>query len=136
MTDLTIVSNEKGIGKLFLSKLMLKPEDLSGHPFFIGNQELKIGKDNIVTIPLKLMKNFGYLRTDGRYAVPIQISYRHVKGVKAVGGRIIKSPNLGKYLEIIKDGQSLPKAAVVDDIESLETLEPADIPEWTQSGDY
>lgn len=136
MSDLAIVSNEKGIGKLFLSKLMLKPEDLSGHPFFIGNHELKIGKDNIVTIPLKLMKKFGYLRSDGRYAVPIQISWRHVNGVKAAGGGIIKTPQLGKYLELIKDGQSLPKAAVVEDPSSLEVLHPADIPEWTQSGDY
>lgn len=135
MSDLAILSNEEGVGKLFLSKFMVKPEDFSGHTFYIGNQELKIGENNIVTIPLKIMEEIGYKRTDGRYVVPIQLSYRHVNKVKVVGGRIIKSEQLGKYLEVIKDGQSLPKEAVVDNIDSLEVLEPADIPEWTQSGD-
>lgn len=135
MTDLAIVSNKEGIGKLFLSKLMIKPEDLSGHPFFVGDNELTIGKGNVVTIPAKLMKELGYSRKDGRYALPVQITYRHVKGEKAVGGGIIKGPRLGKYLEVIKDGKSLPKEAVIEDPYSMEVLTPADIPEWTQSGD-
>lgn len=136
MTHTVVVSDKAGIGKFSLSKFMKEVDDLSGHSFYIGNEILEIGKDNIVTFPLKLMEKIGYLRSDGRYAVAFQISYRHVNGKKVAGGGIIKTPQLGKYLELVKDGQRLPKAAIVEDIDSLEVLEPADIPEWTQSGEY
>lgn len=133
MTHTTVVTDKAGIGKFSLSKFMKEVDDLSGHSFYIGNEKLEIGKDNVVTFPLKLMQKIGYLRTDGRYAVAFQISYRHVNKVKVAGGRIIKTPQIEKYLELAKDGQRLPKAAIVENYEDLEVMEPADIPEWTAS---
>lgn len=135
MSHTTVVSDETGVGKFSLSKFMKEVDDLSGHAFHIGNHELKIGENNIVTLPLKLMEKIGYKRTDGRYAVAFRIGYRHVNKEKVAGGYIIKTPHIGKYLELSKDGQRLPKAAVVDDVDSIELLKPADIPEWTVSGD-
>lgn len=136
MTHTTVVTDKAGIGKFSLSKFMKNPDDLSGHSFYIGNEILEIGKDNIVTFPLKLMQKIGYKRSDGRYAVAFDIDYRHVNKVKVAGGYVIKTDQIGKYLELAKDGQRLPKAAIVENYEDLEILEPADIPEWTQSGDY
>lgn len=133
MLHTTVVSNLVGIGQFSLSKFMAEPDDLSGHTFYIGGEKLTIRKDNMVTIPFKIMQKFGYKRSDGRYAVAFRISFRHVNKVKVAGGKIIDFPQIGKHLEVIKDGQRLPKSAVVDNIDELEVLQPADIPEWTQS---
>lgn len=130
-----IVSDISGAGALALNKVLAKPEDLSGHTFYVDNHELIIGAGNVVTIPRELMEEIGYEREDGFYALPIYINFRHVNGKKVVGGGIIKGPKLGKHLENIKDGKTLPREAVIEDYENLEVLVPADIPEWTQSGE-
>lgn len=131
-----IVSDPRtGEGHLDMNKILVNPGDLSGHMCFVDNRELTIGKGNIVTIPEELMEEIGYLREDGRYAVPLYINFRHVDGKLAVGGGLIRGPGLGPYLERIQDGKPLSRAAIIEDPESLEVLQPADIPEWTQSGD-
>lgn len=135
MNNFAIVSDMEGVAKLFLSSFADNMEDLSGHPFFIGGYELKIGNENVVTIPAEIMKEIGYHRKDGRYAVPFRISYRHVNKVKAVGANIIRGEHLGKYLEVVRNGKHLPREAFVENPEELEVLHPVDIPEWTQSGD-
>lgn len=124
-----------GEGVLELNKILANPVDLAGHTFYTDDNELTIGKGNIVTIPEELMEEIGYLREDGRYAVPLYINFRHVDGKLAVGGGLIKGPKLGNHLEHIQDGKSLPREAIIEDYENLEVLHPADIPEWTQSGD-
>lgn len=133
MTNFGVVSDMAGVGKILLSKYMKTPEDLSGHTFYIRNHSLTIGKENVVTIPAEIMHEIGHLRKDGRYAVGVQLSFRHVDKKKVAGGGVIKAPHIGYYLEEAVDGKPLPKAAALDDPESGEVLAPADIKEFTQS---
>lgn len=133
MNNFSVLSDTDGVAKLRLSTYSDKMEDLSGHTFYLNNHMLTIGDGNIITIPTEIMQEVGHYRGDGRYAFGIQISFRYVKGKKVVGGGVIKTPNIGKYLEDIPDATHLPKAALVEDTENSEVLVPADIPEFTQS---
>lgn len=130
-----IVSDANGEGHLDMNKILVNPGDLSGHMCFLDNRQLTIGKGNVVTVPQEIMAEIGYLRKDGRYAVPLYINFRHVDGELAVGGGLIRGPKLGQHLERMQDGKPLSREAIIEDYENLEVLQPADIPEWTQSGD-
>lgn len=134
MNNFSVVSDTDGVAKLRLSTYSKDIEDLSGHTFYIGEKyQLIIGDGNIITIPAEIMQDIGHHRGDGRYAIGVQISFRHVNKKKVVGGGVYKTPNIGKYLEDIPDATHLPKGALTDDPENSTVLVPADIPEFTQS---
>lgn len=134
MNNFSVVSDTDGVAKIRLSKFSENMEDLSGHTFYIGKHyQFMIEEGNVVTIPAEIMQKFGHHRKDGRYAIGVQISFRHVDKKKVVGGGIIKTPHIGDYLEDIPDGKHLPKAAALDDPSESEVLVPADIKEFTQS---
>lgn len=136
MNNFSVVSDINGVAKILLSKYMKNPEDLSGHTFYIRNHLLTIGDGNVVTIPAKIMREIAEQRSDGRYAMGIQLSFRHVNKKKVVGGGVINTPHIKDYLEDIPDGKPLPKAAALDDPTESEVLVPADIKEFTQSEVY
>lgn len=90
-----------------------------GESFFIDNHEFKIGSDNRVQIPKTFMKALaekaGIVRSDGRYAIAMQMSAfgrkipaeKGYKNIRSFGGVVIRNDKLKPYLENGKNGQLL-----------------------------
>lgn len=120
-----VVSNEEGVAKIFLDNhdFEEKSKDLSGFPFEFEGEMLRIEQGNIVTIPAEIMKLVGYKRKDNRYAVGLWLScyyaIRDGRYVKTHGiGRTLKIPEINDFLEIAKNGETIPDEARVSKTKS------------------
>lgn len=122
-----VVAAKNGYGE-FVFPTPKNGESLVGKSFFIEGLELKIGSRNRVSIPPKLMEKYGHLRGDGRYAISIAPSWTHIDGVLQHGGSILKDPGIGKYLEVGKNGESVPEKLL--NPEEFEYLKPYEGPDW------
>lgn len=124
-----VTSRKDGRG---LVKPFAGDKDHSGEPFFIGNEELTIGKDNRVYIPRRIMDSLGFLRADGSRAVVLETGATHLEGELIQGGDILSAESLSNYLERGKTGDRIPlepisKAVEEGDLRILKATDRTDL---------
>lgn len=78
--------------------------DYKGTPFLIGDVKIKTEPGNIVTIPKRVFEKYGYLRTDGRYALALDAGWTTVNKERSAAAEIVQDEKVYEYLEMAENG--------------------------------
>lgn len=93
-------------------------DDHRGEPYWLAGRELKVGDDNEIHIPTKIMRELavkgGYLRTDKRFAIAVATKRFAKESKRQFGGEIVFSEEAKTYLEKGKNNSFIPNSAVED----------------------
>ena len=109
MVNRIVVSRADGRGGLRIP--VQHSKDFAGKRFSIAGKALTITTDGRVNIPKSVMEKYGSRMPDGRYALAVDVGYRHDDGRLKVGGYINE---LGKVETNYKTGDTISYSDVID----------------------
>ena len=111
MTNYIILSKKDGRGIVQLNRALLGDADRFhiADAFGLDETGISINSRGQVTIPRRIMEQYGTLRPDGRRALALDFGGRYDAGERTIGANIIQNKKLRKFLETANTGDRIPK---------------------------